>query len=114
MIIFQHSAFNAQSIGAHLGAPEYSYWFVRNAFRPVLERLGIVVPINESASEVDRYFRNAAAHDQPGVHPGIKKEDSRMNAHSLPAGVRITEGAGSLGYSLQLTRENMAPWGSRP
>ena len=67
MIIFQHSAFNAQSIGTHLGAPEYSYWFVRNAFRPVLERLGIVIPINESASEVDRYFRNAAAHDQPSV-----------------------------------------------
>ena len=40
MIIMVYSAYTAGSIDAALGAPEYSYWFVRRAFWPVLERFG--------------------------------------------------------------------------
>ena len=68
MIILEHSAYDAHTIGAYLGLPEYSYWFVRKAFRPILERFGEVVPVIDPAVEVDRIFRYARAHDQPCVY----------------------------------------------
>jgi glycosyltransferase involved in cell wall biosynthesis len=67
MIIIDHSTFDARSIEAHLGAPDYSYWFVRKAFRRVLERFGIVVPASDPATDVDRIARNAAAHEMGSV-----------------------------------------------
>lgn len=67
MIIMVYSAFNARSIGESLGAPEYSYWFVRRAFWPVLERFGIVVPVTDPAREVDTVQRTAAAQGQDCV-----------------------------------------------
>ena len=67
MIILEHSLFDARSIGAHLGAPDYSYWFVRSAFRPILERFGVVVPVTDPASEVDRITRTAATHGESSV-----------------------------------------------
>jgi glycosyltransferase involved in cell wall biosynthesis len=67
MIILEHSLFDAHSIGNHLGAPDYSYWFVRRVFQPILERFGIVVPITDPAGEVDRISRTAEAHGEPSV-----------------------------------------------
>jgi glycosyltransferase involved in cell wall biosynthesis len=67
MIIIEHSAFDAHSIEAHLGAADYSYWFVRKAFRRLLVRFGVVVPTSAPAADVDRIFRNAAAHDMASV-----------------------------------------------
>lgn len=67
MIVIEHSTYDAKSIEAHLGAPDYSYWFVRKAFRRVLERFGIVVPTSDPATDVDRIFRNAAARDIASV-----------------------------------------------
>ena len=67
MIIMVYSAFNAGSIGESLGAPEYSYWFVRRAFWPILERFGIVIPVTDPKREVDTVRRSAAARGQDCV-----------------------------------------------
>ena len=68
MIIMVYSAYTAGSIDAALGAPEYSYWFVRRAFWPVLERFGIVIPIGDPKREVDVVRRSAAARGQDCVY----------------------------------------------
>jgi len=67
MIIMTYSAFTAGSIDESLGAPEYSYWFVRRAFAPVLERFGIVVPITDPKREVDAVRNSAVARGQDCV-----------------------------------------------
>jgi hypothetical protein len=67
MIIMVYSAFDAGSIDESLGAPEYSYWFVRRAFWPVLERFGIVVPVTDPKREVDTVRASAAAQGQDCV-----------------------------------------------
>ena len=68
MIILEHSTFDASTIGRNLGLPEYSYWFVRKAFRPVLERFGVVVPVSKPQQDADRICRSALAHGQPCVY----------------------------------------------
>jgi hypothetical protein len=67
MIIMVHSAFDAGSVAASLGAPEYSYWFVRRAFWPHLEHFGIVVPVTDPRREVDIIRASAAARGEPSV-----------------------------------------------
>jgi hypothetical protein len=67
MIILDYSLFDARAIADHLGAPDYSYWFVRKAFRPYFERFGIVVPITDPAREVDHIRATAAAHGESSV-----------------------------------------------
>jgi glycosyltransferase involved in cell wall biosynthesis len=67
MIIMVYSSFNAASIENKLGAPEYSYWFVRKAFWPALERFGIVVPVTDPKREVDTICRTAARDGQTCV-----------------------------------------------
>jgi len=67
MIIMVYSSYNAASIEGYLGAPEYSYWFVRRAFWPMLERFGIVVPVTDPAREVDTICRTAELHGEPCV-----------------------------------------------
>ncbi len=67
MIILEHSTYGERTIAANLGLPEYSYWFVRKAFAPILERLGVVVPVVSPEQDVDRIFRSAEAHGQPCV-----------------------------------------------
>jgi glycosyltransferase involved in cell wall biosynthesis len=67
LIIMVYSAFNAASIDAALGAPEYSYWFVRRAFWPMLERFGIVVPVTDPEREVDTVRASAAARGEDSI-----------------------------------------------
>ena len=67
MIIIVYTAYNAASIGDALGAPEYSYWFVRHAFRPVLETFGIVVPVTDPKREIPAICASASAHGQQCV-----------------------------------------------
>jgi glycosyltransferase involved in cell wall biosynthesis len=67
MIIMAYSAFNATSIDDSLGAPEYSYWFVRRSFQSTLERFGIVVPITDPKREVDTISATAGSRGQPSV-----------------------------------------------
>ncbi len=61
MIILEHSTYDADSIAQNLGSAEYSYWFVRKAFRPLLERFGLVIPVLHPDREVDRIHRAAKA-----------------------------------------------------
>ena len=51
---------NDRSISQSLGRPEYSYYFVLKAYRPVLESLGRVHVV-DSVGEVDPLFRRLAA-----------------------------------------------------
>jgi len=59
MIILEYSAFDERTIARNLGAAEYSYWFVRKAFRPVLETFGTVVPVVDPEREVNALCESA-------------------------------------------------------
>ncbi len=58
MIILVHSTYDETSIAVNLGAPEYSYWFVRKAFAPILAELGTVVPVSDD-DDIDAIWRSA-------------------------------------------------------
>ncbi|PXA83368.1 glycosyltransferase [Nostoc sp. 3335mG] len=62
MIILHHSTYDERSILEGLGAAEYSYWFVRKAFRPILERFGIVIPVIDPERDGATIQRSAAQH----------------------------------------------------
>lgn len=51
-----YSDINERSIGHNLGRPEYSYYFVLKAYRPILESLG-QVHLVQSTDEVDPLYR---------------------------------------------------------
>ena len=50
MIILVGVEFDAGSVRAGLGASGYSYWYVVQAFRPVLERLGLIILVRRSGA----------------------------------------------------------------
>jgi glycosyltransferase involved in cell wall biosynthesis len=64
MIIIIYSETFKGVIDKRLGESEYSYYFVLKEYRPVLERLGIVVAIADPQNEVDAIYRNAAAYGE--------------------------------------------------
>ncbi|HWW22099.1 MAG TPA: glycosyltransferase [Steroidobacteraceae bacterium] len=84
MIVLEHSTFDARAIGGRLGAPDYSYWFVRKAFRPVFERIGIIVPITDPAREVDRIAKNAASYGESSVYFSFSPPHHTMVASVCP------------------------------
>lgn len=67
MMLLVYSAYTAKTIEGSLGLAEYSYWFVRRAFRPALERFGIVTPITDPEREVNQVCASARAHGQDCV-----------------------------------------------
>jgi glycosyltransferase involved in cell wall biosynthesis len=67
MIIVIYSETYAGKIEENLGMSEYSYYFVLKEFRPVLERLGVVVAVADPENEVDRIYRNAAKYGEKCV-----------------------------------------------
>jgi hypothetical protein len=64
MIIIIYSETYKGAVAKRLGESEYSYYFVLKEYRPVLERLGIVVAVGDPANEVDALYRSAAAHGE--------------------------------------------------
>ncbi len=68
MIILGYSRFDDQSIERNLGVAEYSYWFVRRAFWPLLDRFGIVLEVTDPAHQVDAISATSAAHDRGCVY----------------------------------------------
>ena len=64
MIFLVHSETGDGTVDANLGMPEYSYYFVLKAFRPMLEEMGVVIGIQDVAHEADRVWRNARAHGE--------------------------------------------------
>ncbi len=61
-----YSDVNDRSISQSLGRPEYSYYFVLKAYRPVLESLGRVHVVSDRA-EVDPLHRQLLAAGEPSV-----------------------------------------------
>ena len=55
-----YSDVNDSSISQSLGRPEYSYYFVLKAYRPVLESLGRVHVVSSTA-EVDPLYKQLLA-----------------------------------------------------
>jgi glycosyltransferase involved in cell wall biosynthesis len=60
MVIIVHSETNAALIERNLGESEYSYYFVLEAFRPVLQKLGRVITVSDPGREVDLIHRRAS------------------------------------------------------
>jgi glycosyltransferase involved in cell wall biosynthesis len=64
MIIIIYSETYKGVVEKRLGESEYSYYFVLKEYRPILERMGIVVAVADPANEVDAIGRSAAAHGE--------------------------------------------------
>jgi glycosyltransferase involved in cell wall biosynthesis len=67
MKLILYSDINSASIRDNLGNPEYSYYFVLEAFRPVLEQIGAVELVQRPAEEVDAIFDSCAARGEDCV-----------------------------------------------
>jgi glycosyltransferase involved in cell wall biosynthesis len=67
MIILVYSTYNSENVRGNLGKSEYSYYFVLREFRPILEKLGIVVEVHDPLVDVDIIYRNCVARNVPCV-----------------------------------------------
>jgi glycosyltransferase involved in cell wall biosynthesis len=67
MIFIEHASFDDTTIKSSFGAPEYSYTFVKNAFRPVIEALGTRVTVTDPAREVNAIAYAARAQGEECV-----------------------------------------------
>jgi glycosyltransferase involved in cell wall biosynthesis len=67
MIILEHSTYDETTVEQNVGMPEYSYWFVRKAFRPLLKKFGTVTPISEPEQDADQLYRSAREQGQSCV-----------------------------------------------
>ena len=64
MILLVHSETTALTVAARLGRAEYSYYFVLRSFMPLLEKIGLVIPIADPARDADRIFHKAREQGQ--------------------------------------------------
>lgn len=60
MKLLIYSASSDKSIETQLGMADYSYYFVKNIFVPVLSRFGTVIDIEDPKRQVDQYYDEAA------------------------------------------------------
>lgn len=67
MMLLEYANYDASTIQDNFGAPEYSYWFVKNAFRHVFDRLGRRIELSEPAREVPAIYEAARARGEPCV-----------------------------------------------
>jgi glycosyltransferase involved in cell wall biosynthesis len=67
MLFLEYSNYSQSAINENFGAPEYSYWFVRRAFRRVLEKSGTRVEIVDPDREVDQIYAAARERGEPCV-----------------------------------------------
>lgn len=65
MILLDYANYDASRLKDNFGAPEYSYLFVKSAFRPILETLGRRIEVKDPAREVDAIYREAQARGEP-------------------------------------------------
>ncbi len=64
MILLVHSETTALTVATQLGRAEYSYYFVLRSFMPLLEKIGLVIPIADPARDADRIFHKAREQGQ--------------------------------------------------
>lgn len=67
MIFIIYAEAKKNSIGSMLGASDYSYYFVLQQFKPVLESLGTVIEVDQIYPFVDRIFKTASVLGQPCI-----------------------------------------------
>ncbi|HWU78150.1 MAG TPA: glycosyltransferase [Rhodanobacter sp.] len=67
MILLVHTSTSTGQLPLKLGRPEYSYRFVVNAFRPMLDELGIVIEVQNPEHEVDSIHASCQRHGEPCV-----------------------------------------------
>jgi hypothetical protein len=67
MIIITYSETFTAMVKKRIGESEYSYYFVWKEYRPILDRMGIVVTVGDPENEVDAIYRSAAAHGESCV-----------------------------------------------
>jgi glycosyltransferase involved in cell wall biosynthesis len=60
MVIIVHSETTAALIERNLGESDYSYYFVLEAFRPVLQKIGRVIAVRDPRREVDLIHSRAS------------------------------------------------------
>lgn len=84
MLLLEYSNYSQASITDNFGAPEYSYWFVRRAFRKTLETLGKRIEINDPDREVDAIFRAAQERGEPCVFLPFCPPNSAPIGHDCP------------------------------
>jgi glycosyltransferase involved in cell wall biosynthesis len=68
MLLLEYANYDSSRLAENFGAPEYSYLFVKNAFRHVLERIGRPMEVKDPAREVDAIYRAAQARGEPCVY----------------------------------------------
>lgn len=67
MILIIHTSTAAAQIPQQLGRPEYSYRFVVEEFRPLLDELGSVIEVNDPEAEVDAIHADCVRRGEPCV-----------------------------------------------
>ncbi len=65
MILLIHTRTETQQIHRQLGRPEYSYRFVVNEFRTLLDELGVVIEVRDPETEVDAIYASCQRHGVP-------------------------------------------------
>ena len=61
MIFIVHAESKSNTISSSLGLEDYSYYFVLQQFRPVLESLGLVIEVDDARPYVDHIYSLATA-----------------------------------------------------
>ncbi|HEY8682079.1 MAG TPA: glycosyltransferase [Rhodanobacter sp.] len=64
MILLIHTSTATRQIAQRLGRPEYSYRFVVEEFRPLLDELGIVIEVSDPEHEVDAIYESCRRHGE--------------------------------------------------
>ena len=67
MILLIHTSTAASRIQQQLGRPEYSYRFVVEEFRPLLDELGIVIEVDDPERQVDAIHASCRRHGESCV-----------------------------------------------
>ena len=67
MIFIEHSRYGEDSVKTNMGAPQYSYYFVRKAFAPALDRLGRRIGVTDPDRQVDTIYGEAFARGEDCV-----------------------------------------------
>lgn len=67
MIFIIHTSTPAQDLPGQLGRPEYSYRFVVDEFRPLLEELGVIIEVRNPEQEVDAIYAGCQRDGEPCV-----------------------------------------------
>jgi glycosyltransferase involved in cell wall biosynthesis len=68
MLLLEYANYDSSRLAENFGAPEYSYLFVKNAFRHVLDRIGRRVEVKDPARDVDAAYAAAQARGEPCVY----------------------------------------------